>query len=369
MTDAIANNLQALLTARAKTMLRLRDVLVQVHDHIEDEGDRVYFGSTNDADTLKEVWQELDDWNWDAIMADGKLPDVYEASRKAHARAEKAERERDDARAANERDRTEIIVAVNALTDAFARRDWLIRGGRGSYEWDDDRFRDEFRDAMAEFEPHVDRLRRIGADRTDCPETWAEVLAARATAPAADHIPAAGKMVEPAAALVARETAVGDPQTNLPVTDDPQAAPEGQQCDRCQGNGEIVTDWDRYRHPHDGDVGDEAVAECPDCNGEGVIADHGAPEGQQEAVAKVLHTPPTVRVNEVLDEGDGFWRSCSGCHELNEGHPTGDYSATFRAHLGVGCRECGGLGVVWDTTDYAEMGEFLSRDPEAARRP
>lgn len=62
------------------------------------------------------------------------------------------------------------------------------------------------------------------------------------------------------------------------------AAPEGRQCDRCQGNGEVVTDWDRYRHPHDGDVGDEAVAECPDCNGEGVTADLGSAEGQQEAV-------------------------------------------------------------------------------------
>jgi hypothetical protein len=43
-------------------------------------------------------------------------------------------------------------------------------------------------------------------------------------------------------------------------------------CERCQGNGEIVTDWERYRHPHENDVGDEAVAECPDCNGEGEIA-------------------------------------------------------------------------------------------------
>lgn len=42
-------------------------------------------------------------------------------------------------------------------------------------------------------------------------------------------------------------------------------------CERCQGNGEIVTDWDRYLHPHDGDVGDEAVAECPDCGGTGAL--------------------------------------------------------------------------------------------------
>lgn len=42
-------------------------------------------------------------------------------------------------------------------------------------------------------------------------------------------------------------------------------------CERCQGNGEIVTDWDRYLHSRPGDVGDEAVDECPDCNGQGEV--------------------------------------------------------------------------------------------------
>lgn len=42
-------------------------------------------------------------------------------------------------------------------------------------------------------------------------------------------------------------------------------------CERCQGNGEIVTDWDRYMHEHDGDTGDEAVDQCPDCDGEGLV--------------------------------------------------------------------------------------------------
>lgn len=46
-------------------------------------------------------------------------------------------------------------------------------------------------------------------------------------------------------------------------------------CERCQGNGEIVTDWERYRHPLDGDVGDEAVAECPDCSGTGYDCSDG----------------------------------------------------------------------------------------------
>ena len=40
-------------------------------------------------------------------------------------------------------------------------------------------------------------------------------------------------------------------------------------CTTCQGNGEIVTDWERYLHALPGDVGDEAVSECPDCDGAG----------------------------------------------------------------------------------------------------
>lgn len=48
-----------------------------------------------------------------------------------------------------------------------------------------------------------------------------------------------------------------------------------KRCETCQGNGEIVTDWERYLKPHEGDVGDEAVAECPDCGGYGDDDDHG----------------------------------------------------------------------------------------------
>lgn len=44
-------------------------------------------------------------------------------------------------------------------------------------------------------------------------------------------------------------------------------------CETCQGNGEIITDWERYLHARKGDTGDEAVAECPDCSGQGVICE------------------------------------------------------------------------------------------------
>lgn len=59
---------------------------------------------------------------------------------------------------------------------------------------------------------------------------------------------------------------------------------------------------------------------------------------------------------EGLGDDDGFWRSCSGCHELNEGQPTGPYNPVLSCHVGIGCGECGGIGAVWDTTDYTALG-------------
>jgi len=58
-------------------------------------------------------------------------------------------------------------------------------------------------------------------------------------------------------------------------------------------------------------------------------------------------------VAERLSEGEGCWRSCSGCHDLNEGVATGPYSKIMKCNLGMGCRECGGIGAVWDNTDYS----------------
>lgn len=91
---------QAALTARARSMSKLRARLVQITDHIEDEGDRRYFGSTNHADELMEIFHDLDAWNWEEITSDGKLPDPYETSRKAISRAEAAEAREGKLRAA-----------------------------------------------------------------------------------------------------------------------------------------------------------------------------------------------------------------------------------------------------------------------------
>lgn len=84
---------RAELVARANSMLRLRDSFINMRNELEDEGDRVYFGSTNDADEFREVVRDLEDWNWHDVMRDLRKDDVFENSRQAHARAESAEAE------------------------------------------------------------------------------------------------------------------------------------------------------------------------------------------------------------------------------------------------------------------------------------
>lgn len=64
-------------------------------------------------------------------------------------------------------------------------------------------------------------------------------------------------------------------------------------------------------------------------------------------------------IAEELSEGSGAWFSCSGCHNLNEGVPTGPWSDVLKCHLGFGCRECGGIGAVWDSTDYSAIKSSL----------
>lgn len=68
----------------------------------------------------------------------------------------------------------------------------------------------------------------------------------------------------------------------------------------------------------------------------------------------------------VENADSGHWRSCSGCYETEDGHPTGPYpfSESFGCYLGSGCSECGGIGAIWDTTDYADMAAHMVKsDP------
>jgi len=51
-----------------KAVMPMRDALTDIKDDIEDEGDRVYFGSTNDADSFREIAERLDAIAWDEII-------------------------------------------------------------------------------------------------------------------------------------------------------------------------------------------------------------------------------------------------------------------------------------------------------------
>ncbi|MFL9995265.1 hypothetical protein PQR34_32290 [Paraburkholderia sediminicola] len=59
-----------------------------------------------------------------------------------------------------------------------------------------------------------------------------------------------------------------------------------------------------------------------------------------------------------IGSGSGEWCTCASCHESEDGHPVGHYpySETLGCDLGVGCKDCGGIGAVWDNTDYGAMG-------------
>jgi hypothetical protein len=57
-------------------------------------------------------------------------------------------------------------------------RFWLTEG-RGSYAWDDDRYREEFKDAAVELLAAIDPLRKMAANLTSGLHTTAEVVQAR----------------------------------------------------------------------------------------------------------------------------------------------------------------------------------------------
>lgn len=69
------------------------------------------------------------------------------------------------------------------------------------------------------------------------------------------------------------------------------------------------------------------------------------------------------RVRELIDEEhDGYWAPCSGCYETEDGYPVGTYSHSeaLRCALGSGCSECGGLGAVWDATEWEGYAAFCA---------
>jgi hypothetical protein len=77
-----------------------------------------------------------------------------------------------------EADRSTVAEQVTKIKRAIGSRLWLTEG-RGSYEWDDDRYREEFATAIHDIMAELGPLARIAADWNGCPRTAAEVADAR----------------------------------------------------------------------------------------------------------------------------------------------------------------------------------------------
>lgn len=82
--------------------------------------------------------------------------------------------ERDNALMANERDRRALWGIVRAIDEEITGRMWIIEG-RGPYEWDDDRYRQEFGWAVKAVQAKLEPLKKIAHDLKDSPATEAGV--------------------------------------------------------------------------------------------------------------------------------------------------------------------------------------------------
>lgn len=77
-----------------------------------------------------------------------------------------------------EADRTKLGQAVIGLDGAIAARSWLMEG-RGPYEWDDDRYRAEFAEAIGAILDALKPIRQVASSFAGCPETTEAVAQAR----------------------------------------------------------------------------------------------------------------------------------------------------------------------------------------------
>lgn len=55
-------------TCYARALEKMRIALVNINDGLEDEGDRIYLGSTNHADDIRAAWQIADALRWDELL-------------------------------------------------------------------------------------------------------------------------------------------------------------------------------------------------------------------------------------------------------------------------------------------------------------
>jgi hypothetical protein len=82
-----------------------------------------------------------------------------------------------------ERDRSQVASGLHGMSKAIAGRAWLSEPGRGSYEWDDERYQQEFGHALNELAAAMEPLRVLARDWSDCPTDPLDIAEARALLP------------------------------------------------------------------------------------------------------------------------------------------------------------------------------------------
>ncbi|NSX84423.1 hypothetical protein G6L86_02380 [Agrobacterium tumefaciens] len=96
---AVGETERNLLKGKYRSIVTLlntaRQQIREIFDHVDDEGDRRYFGSTNHVDWLRDLLSAMDKWSIDAMLPKGDInkmeADPYAEIRAQRVRADAAE--------------------------------------------------------------------------------------------------------------------------------------------------------------------------------------------------------------------------------------------------------------------------------------
>lgn len=93
--EAERNNLKGKYQSIVVLLDAARQRIQEIFDHLDDEGDRVYLGSTNHRDWLRDMLDHMDRWSFDAMLPKGDInkmeADPYAVIRAQRVRADVAE--------------------------------------------------------------------------------------------------------------------------------------------------------------------------------------------------------------------------------------------------------------------------------------
>ena len=104
--------------------------------------------------------------------------EMFDETKKAHIREYDANRKVAELGEQLEHDRTLVADCVTLVHQAILRYGWLTEG-RGPYEWDDDRWREEFSAAAKTFSDAIEPMRKVAADWSGCPKGGENIANAR----------------------------------------------------------------------------------------------------------------------------------------------------------------------------------------------